>query len=131
MKKSGNSAGGRGVGYERLREASLGWGTDRLTQALRKRVARRDGSTVVAVPTSLRGWVQGFSPSDAMNEVEWASVNWRPEDSGKGRKPRRAGIATFARQLMALERRRMRRRTPASSAGRKGRKAPGLQEKES
>lgn len=127
MSRSDNGADGRALRHQRPGELSLDWGTEPLAQVLRKEVARGDGSTVAGVPTSSGEPVRGFRRSDAGNEAEWAPYNWQRD--ARSRRPSGAGIGAFARQLMALERTRMRRRTPQGSVARQGRKPPGLRRK--
>lgn len=126
LHKSGNSADERDVLHHRLGELPLGWGMEPLAQVLRKGVTKGDASTAAELPTSSGELVLDVRRSDASNEAEWLSYNWQPKRDDKSRRPRGVGIATFARQLMAVERTRMRRRTPPGSEGRQGRKTPRL-----
>ena len=63
---------------------------------------------------------------DAAEEVDWVISRWRPPVERREPSPRGVRIATSARRLMALERRRMRRSTGASSLDRKPRTPLGL-----
>jgi hypothetical protein len=52
---------------------------------------------------------------DAWYEPSWALYQWQPPAESQAPPPRGAGVSTFARRLMALERSRMRRSTGVSS----------------
>ena len=58
---------------------------------------------------------------DSWYEPGWALYQWQPPAESQAPPPRGARVSTFARRLMALERRRMRRSTGASSLDRQPR----------
>ena len=58
---------------------------------------------------------------DTWYEPAWALYPWQPPVERRAPPPRGAGVATSARRLMAVERRRMRRSTGASSLDRRPR----------
>ncbi len=58
---------------------------------------------------------------DGVEEVSWGISRWRPPVERRAPPLRGAGVATSARRLMALERRRMRRSTGANSLDRRPR----------
>lgn len=51
-------------------------------------------------------------PDVADHQAEWVTRDWRPHEAQPKRQPRGAGVTTFARKLIALERQRMRHSTP-------------------
>ena len=61
---------------------------------------------------------------DGWHEPAWSLYRWQPPVERVAPPPRGAGVGASARRLMALERRRMRRPTGASSLDRRTRTPP-------
>lgn len=114
---------------ERLSELAPPWETKPLREAL-------SGSPLGTAESPAPGSPSSFSEFsdaggnrtyiDAWYEPGWALYRWQPPVEHPAPPPRGARIATSARRLMALERRRIRRSTGASSLDRRPRTPPGL-----
>jgi hypothetical protein len=90
---------------ETMKGGRLGWGEDAGTGS---RFLRSDAGANQA-------------HVDSWYEPSWALYQWQPPAESQAPPPRGAGVSTFARRLMALERSRIRRSTGASSRNRRPR----------
>ena len=81
------------------------WQTESLSRTMKRermRMAAVDKIVEPAlsfqiVPRKLEGW-------EEWNQAEWESYAWQPKVQNKTRSPNGAGVNTFARRLMAIER---------------------------
>lgn len=101
----------------RLEKVPVSWQTVPIGQALRREAARQSARSVGALsPPSVLAQKR-FQGPDSWTKVEWVSYNWEPEGHRQTLPLRGAGVATFARRLMAVEKKRMRSRTPLKTRG--------------
>ncbi len=106
---------------ERLSELAPPWQLQRLQETMKgdRPEWGEDAGTGSRLLRSDAGANQAHV--DAWYEPSWALYQWQPPAESQAPPPRGAGVASFARRLMALERRRMRRSTGASSLDRQPR----------
>lgn len=105
-------------GERQAEVVSLPWHEEVIWKALGRKSVKPGDLPGVLVPSSL---VQGCSEgqqADPREDVGWTAYLWQPPRKSEEPRPRGAGVATFARRLMAMERSRIRRATPPAYAHR-------------
>jgi hypothetical protein len=112
--------------YPRLGDLSLTWNTRPVTPTLRRGSLARAVNWETDRERLLEEGTHLPEEHREWEETPWASYGWRPQGTTAKRQPRGAGIATFARRLIALERARMRRRASPGAVSRQARASSHL-----
>lgn len=101
---------------ERLNELAPPWQVERLAEAMLKRgQLEREGDTGARSRFLFSEAEGNRAQIGDWYEPSWALYRWQPPVEPRAQPPRGAGVSTFARRLMAIERARLRHSFGASS----------------
>ena len=98
----------------RVDEPSPDWHAEPISQVLRRERPSRNSPQEAEIRPSIAIVPKGSREVQDLGEVGWEAYGWKPPQNLRSQRTRGAGVATFAGKLIALERNRMRRGTPAN-----------------